>query len=127
MAAIARSWLRSAHLSRSARVISSSLPISSASSNICLPVKALRRPSSIIASSALTSPMRKPWRAPGSRYGACDIDSMPPPTAISTSPARTAWSSIPTARTLDAHTLLIVSEVTSIGMPALIWAWRLGI
>ena len=71
--------------------------------------------------------MRKPWRAPGSRYGACDIDSMPPPTATSRSPARTAWSIIPTARTLDAHTLLIVSEVTSIGIPASICAWRLGI
>ena len=71
--------------------------------------------------------MRKPWRAPGSRYGACDIDSMPPPTASSRSPARTAWSIIPTARTLDAHTLLIVSEVTSIGIPASICACRLGI
>ena len=71
--------------------------------------------------------MRKPWRAPGSRYGACDIDSMPPPTATSRSPARTAWSIIPTARTLDAQTLLIVSEVTSIGIPASICAWRLGI
>ena len=127
MAAIARSWLRSAHLSRSARVISSSSPISVASSNICLPVNGLRRPSSIIASSALTSPMRNPWRAPGSRYGACDIDSMPPPTASSRSPARTAWSIIPTARTLEAHTLLIVSEVTSIGIPASICACRRGI
>jgi hypothetical protein len=27
----------------------------------------------------------------------------------------------------DAQTLLIVSEETSIGMPALIWAWREGI
>ena len=69
VAAIARSWLRSAHLSRSARVISSSSPISVASSNICLPVNGLRRPSSIIASSALTSPMRKPWRAPGQQVG----------------------------------------------------------
>ena len=45
----------------------------------------------------------------------------------SRSPARTAWSIIPTARTLDAQTLLIVSEVTSIGMPASICAWRDGI
>ena len=127
MAAIARSCERSAHLSRSARVISSSSPTSVASSNICLPLNGLRRPSWTIASSALTSPMRKPWRAPGSRYGACDIDSMPPPTATSRSPARTAWSIIPTARTLDAQTLLIVSEVTSIGMPASICAWRDGI
>ena len=52
---------------------------------------------------------------------------MPPPTATSRSPARTAWSIIPTARTLDAQTLLIVSEVTSIGIPASICAWRDGI
>ena len=127
VAAIARSCERSAHLSRSARVISSSSPISVASSNICLPVNGLRRPSWIIASSVFMSPIRKPWRAPGSRYGACDIDSMPPPTATSRSPARTAWSIIPTARTLDAHTLLIVSELTSIGIPASICAWRDGI
>ena len=52
---------------------------------------------------------------------------MPPPTATSTSPARIAASRMPTARTLDAHTLLIVSEETSLGMPASIWAWREGI
>ena len=50
-------------------------------------------------------------------YGALDIDSMPPPTPTSMSPARIAWSSIPTARMPDAQTLLIVSEETSLGMP----------
>ena len=103
-------------------MISSWSPTSLASSNIWRPLNGLRRPSSIIESSAVTSPMRKPWRAPGSRYGACDIDSIPPPTARFRSPARTAWSIMPTARTLDAQTLLIVSEVTSIGMPASICA-----
>ena len=52
---------------------------------------------------------------------------MPPPTPISMSPARIDWSSSPTARMPDAQTLLIVSEETSIGMPALICAWREGI
>ena len=52
---------------------------------------------------------------------------MPPPTPTSTSPARIAWSSSPTARMPEAQTLLIVSEETSFGMPALIWAWREGI
>jgi hypothetical protein len=47
---------------------------------------------------------------------------MPPPTPTSMSPARIAVSSRPTARTLDAHTLLIVSEETSFGIPALICA-----
>src|SRR5918996_872803 len=52
---------------------------------------------------------------------------MPPATARSRSPARTAWSTIPAERSPEAHTLLTVSEETSFGMPALIWAWRLGI
>src|SRR5215218_9089995 len=127
VAAIVRSCERSAQRSMSARVISSSSPTSVASWNICLPVKALVRPSWTIASSALASPMRKPKRAFGSRYGACDIDSMPPPTPTSMSPARIDWSSSPTARMPDAQTLLIVSEETSIGIPALICAWREGI
>src|SRR3954471_22337645 len=55
------------------------------------------------------------------------MDSMPPPTPISTSPARIAWSRITVARSPLAQTLLIVSEETSLGMPALICAWRDGI
>src|ERR687895_1572940 len=60
-------------------------------------------------------------------YGACDIDSIPPATATSRSPARTAWSTIPAERRPEAQTLLTVSEDTSLGMPPLIWACRLGI
>ena len=52
---------------------------------------------------------------------------MPPPTPTSTSPARIAWSSRTEARRPEAHTLLMVSLETSLGMPALIWAWREGI
>ena len=52
---------------------------------------------------------------------------MPPPTPTLMSPARIAWSMITEARRPDAQTLLIVSEETSLGMPALIWAWREGI
>src|SRR3954471_9964507 len=55
------------------------------------------------------------------------MDSMPPPTPISTSPARIAWSRITVARRPLAQTLLMVSEETSFGMPALIWACREGI
>src|SRR4051794_486114 len=55
------------------------------------------------------------------------MDSMPPPTPISTSPARIAWSRITVARRPLAQTLLIVSEETSFGIPALICAWREGI
>src|SRR4051795_5001629 len=52
---------------------------------------------------------------------------MPPPTPTSTSPARIAWSSRTEARRPEAQTLLTVSEETSFGMPALIWACRDGI
>src|SRR5215207_10302824 len=52
---------------------------------------------------------------------------MPPATATSRSPARTAWSTIPAERSPEAHTLLTVSLETSLGIPAFIWAWRDGI
>src|SRR3954453_568486 len=52
---------------------------------------------------------------------------MPPLTATSTSPARMAASRIPAARTPEVHTLLMVSEETSFGMPASICACREGI
>ena len=77
-------------------------------------------PSCVIESMACTSPMRNPKRAPGSRYGAWLIDSMPPVTATSTSPARIAWSARPIVRMPEAQTLLIVSDGTSRGIPALI-------
>ena len=120
-------WERAAKRSMSARVISSSFETSEASLIICLPVNGLVRPSWVIASIAWTSPIRNPNRAPGRRYGAWLIDSMPPVTATSTSPARIAWSAMPTARIPDAQTLFTVSDGTSRGIPALICAWREGI
>jgi len=50
-----------------------------------------------------------------------------PVTPISRSPARIAWSASPIARIPEAQTLLIVSEGTSFGIPASIWACREGI
>ena len=50
-------------------------------------------------------------------YGAFDIDSMPPVTISSASPARIIESAISTARIEEAQTLLIVSAGTSIGIP----------
>ena len=61
---------RTANLSMSARVISISLETSDASLIICLWVKGLVSPSWVIASSACTSPIRKPKRAFGSSQGA---------------------------------------------------------
>ena len=71
-------------------------------------------------------PSRYPKRAFGSRYGAFDIDSMPPVTTISCSPARIIRSAISIARIEDAQTLLIVSAGTSFGIPAAIAACRAG-
>jgi hypothetical protein len=67
VASIARWCDRSAQRSMSGRLSSSSAATSEASSYICLPVNGLRKPSWIIASIALASPMRKPNRAFGSR------------------------------------------------------------
>ena len=49
-------------------------------------------------------------RASGSRCGAWVIDSMPPATTISNSPARISWSASAIASRPDRHTLLIVSD-----------------
>ncbi len=85
------SWCdRAAKRSMSGRVISSSFETSLASAIICLPVNGLVSPSWVIASTAWTSPILNPNLAPGRRYGACDMDSIPPATAIPRSPARIA-------------------------------------
>src|SRR5215216_86913 len=59
-------------------------------------------------------------------YGAFVIDSIPPVTTTSTSPARIIESAISTARIDDAQTLLIVSAGVSIGRPAETAACRAG-
>jgi hypothetical protein len=58
-----------------------------------------------------------PSRDFGSRCGALLIDSMPPATTISNSPARMSWSAIAMAEMPDRHTLLTVIAGTVIGMP----------
>ena len=58
--------------------------------------------------------------------GAFDIDSMPPVTMHTLSPARIIESAISTARIEDAQTLLIVSAGVSFGSPAAIAACRAG-
>src|SRR6266496_2319732 len=69
-------------------------------------------------------PMRAPNRAFGTRYGALVIDSIPPATATSISPARISWSARATAVRLDRHTLLRVMAGVCGGMPAAMAAWR---
>ena len=55
------------------------------------------------------------------------IDSWPPATTTSNSPARISWSASAIASRPDRQTLLMVSEGTFIGIPALTAAWRAGI
>ena len=76
---------------------------------------------------SVTSPYLKPSRLLGSRWGALVIDSWPPATTTSNSPARMSWSASAMASMPDRHTLLIDRAGTSIGMPALTAAWRAGI
>src|SRR5699024_492891 len=63
----------------------------------------------------------------GSKCGALVIDSMPPATITSNSPAVMSWSARAIASRPDRQTLLIVTEGTSMGTPALTAAWREGI
>jgi hypothetical protein len=88
---------------------------------------AQNRPSCAIESITCEPPYLTPLRSPGSRWGALVMDSMPPATTISNSPALMSWSASAMASRPDRQTLLMVIEGTVIGMPALTAAWREGI
>ena len=68
-----------------------------------------------------------PARAPGSRCGAWVIDSIPPATTSSHSPARISWSARAIAFRPERQTLFTVRAGTDIGTPPLTAAWRAGI
>src|SRR5215475_10094425 len=55
------------------------------------------------------------------------MDSMPPATTMSNSPARISWSASAIASRPDRQTLLTVSAGVLIGIPAFTAAWRAGI
>ncbi len=74
----------------------------------------------------MVSPYLKPSRDFGSRCGAWVIDSMPPATTTSTSPARISWSASAIALMPERQTLLIVIDGTFIGMPPATAAVRAG-
>ena len=84
------------------------------------------RPSRAIASSSSMEPYLCPARDPGSRCGAPVMDSMPPATTTSNSPARMSCAASAIASRPDRHTLLIVMDGTDIGMPAATAACRAG-
>ena len=74
----------------------------------------------------MVSPYLNPSRDFGSRWGALVIDSMPPATTISTSPARISWSAIAIALRPDRQTLLMVIDGMLIGRPPARPAARAG-
>ena len=86
--------------------------------------KAQNSASWAIESSICQLPYFTPSRDPTSRCGAFVIDSMPPATTTSNSPARMSWSASAIASMPDRHTLLIVSAGTSMPMPAFTAACR---
>ena len=70
-------------------------------------------------SSIVTLPYLKPDRDFGSRCGAWVIDSIPPATTMSHSPARISWSANAIAFRPERHTLFTVMAGTDIADPAL--------
>ncbi len=123
-AASARAWDRAAHASWSSRATPSSAFIASVLAPIARSSKAHHRPSRIIESTISVFPRRDPSRACGNRNGAFVIDSIPPATATSISPARIIWSAIAIEDIPDRQTLFTVIAGISLGMPAPIAACR---
>jgi len=118
MAASARWWLRSAHWSCSSRLTLNSRAICSPWLPMWTSPKAHHNPSWMTESSTWPWPRRRPQRASIRSPGPRLMLSMPPATTTSASPARIRASPRFTARMPDAHTLLIVSDVTVSGSPA---------
>src|SRR3712207_5661040 len=84
------------------------------------------RPSWAIESISFVSPYLVPTREPASRCGAWVIDSWPPATTMSNSPARMSWSASAMALRPERQTLFTVMAGTVIGMPAATAAGRAG-
>ena len=101
-----------------------SRPLRSVDSPIETPSQGSIRPSKAVWSRTRTSPNLLPCRWFISRCGALVIDSMPPATTISNSPARISWSASAIASRPDRHTLLTVTAGVVIGMPAATAACR---
>ena len=68
----------------------------------------------------------EPERAPGRRYGAPFIDSMPPAMTTSASPARISAAASMIALSPEPQTRLMVVALVVSGRPALSAAWRAG-
>ncbi len=126
-AAAASWWERADRESCSSRPMPSRVLCRSVDSPIAHWSNAQNRPSWAIESTTWEPPYFTPFRSPGSRWGALVMDSMPPATTMSNSPALMSWSARAMASRPDRHTLLMVTDGTVMGMPALTAAWREGI
>jgi hypothetical protein len=83
-------------------------------------------PSWTIESTVSSGPIFTPPRSPRITCGAFDIDSIPPATAISASPAAIARHAPSTASSPEPHTLFTVTHGTLCGSPAASAACRAG-
>ena len=119
-------WLSAEKASCSSRVRSYRLFAFSVSSPMATWSKVSDSPSWAIESSSVVLPYFVPVREPASRCGAWVIDSWPPATTMSNSPARISWSAMAMALRPERQTLLRVSAGTVIGMPAATAAGRAG-
>jgi hypothetical protein len=125
-AASARWWLCSEKASWSSRLTLSLIATRSAWVPMWQPSRWHHRPSWTVESSSCALPSRSPKRAPGTRNGAWFIDSMPPATTISASPALiSAAASMIDLRPEPQTRLMVVAGVVS-GRPALRSACRAG-
>ena len=126
IARAARRWLSAAAASISSRLTPYRSATRSAVSPMWIPEKASVRPSRRRASSTGASPSREPPRSARSRWGEFDMDSMPPATTTSASPARIACRASITALRPEPQTLFTVNAPTVSGRPAPRAAWRAG-
>ena len=126
IAAAARAWLCAANASCAARVTWYLSATFSAVMPMWMSANASVSPSWSMWSSTSPWPSRWPQRAPGSRYGAPLMLSVPPATTTSASPALIACAASITALRPEPQTLLTVCAGTDFGMPAVIAAWRAG-
>ena len=116
----------SANASWSSRLTSSAMATRSAWVPMWQSSMAHHRPSWTVASISSPLPRRRPKRAPGTRYGAPFIDSIPPAIASSASPARISAAASMIALRPEPQTRLMVVAEVPFGRPALSAAWRAG-
>ncbi len=126
MAAIALRWLARAKPSWSSRLTWSLIATRSAWVPMWQSSMAHHRPSWTVVSTRVASPSRRPKRAPGRTYGAPFIDSMPPATTSSASPARISAAASMIALRPEPQTRLIVVALVVSGSPARSVACRAG-